>query len=454
MAQVSDVKNIVTSGLTYIDALLNTGPGWNYLTPATNNIAYTFSIASGNESDVSGQQAFNDAQKTATRGALDYISGLTGITFSETVNGTAASIHFCLINIADTSTTGYCSWSYGYSSDSNDTITTYSAEAYVYLDNVEWLSQNSNLTPGGYGYETLLHEMGHALGLKHPFEKSPTLPSDQDNTTNTLMSYTSKGGPYSTFSPYDVAALNWIYGGDGLSGALGINSTSGGRYWTGTDNADLITAGSGNDFLKGEAGNDTLTGGTGNDTLSGGTGNDAIDGGSGTDTAVYANARAQYTIALNAANFQVDNSSEGLDTLTSVERLKFSDMSVALDIDGHAGSTARILGLVFGKEAVSNKTYAGIGLNYLDGGMSYQDLLQLALNAKLGDGYSNSSEVNLIYQNLVSSLPATADLNYWTGTISSGLYSQISLAVMAANLDLNAANINLVGLARTGLEYV
>ncbi|MGZ5006955.1 MAG: M12 family metallo-peptidase [Methylobacter sp.] len=454
MAQVSDIKNVVTSGLTHIDALLNTGPGWNYLTPATNTISYTFSVASGNETNVSGQQAFNDVQQTVTRAALSYISGLTGINFTETANGSAANLHFCFTNIADPTTSGLCSWSYGYYADSNNTITSYTAGAYVYLDNAEWLSQNSNLTPGGYGYETLLHELGHALGLKHPFDKSPTLPSDQDNSSNTIMSYTSKGGPHSTFSPYDVAALNWIYGGDGLSGALGINSTGGGRYWTGTDNADVITAGSGNDMLEGGAGNDTLTGGAGNDTLRGGAGNDSIDGGSGTDTSVYANARAQYTIALNAANCQVNNSGEGLDTLTNVERLKFSDMSVALDIDGRAGSTARILGLVFGREAVSNKTYAGIVLKFLDQGMSFQDLLQLALDARLGNGYSTSSEVNLIYQNLVGFPPSTADLNYWTGAIGSGQYSQISLAVMAANLDLNATNINLIGLAGSGLEYV
>jgi len=455
MPQVSDVTNALTSGLTHIDALLDTGPGWNYLTPATHAISYTFSIASGNESGVSNQQAFSDAQKNATQEALSYISNLTGIAFTETSNGSSAGIHFCLINITGASTSGLCSWHSGYSYDGSNTITSYTAEAYVYLDNVEWLAQNSNLTPGGYGYQTLLHEMGHALGLKHPFEGNSTLPSNQDTTANTLMSYTSNGGPYSSFNPYDVAALNWIYGGDGLSGALGIGSSGGGRYWTGTGNGDLITAGSSNDLLKGEAGNDTLIGGAGNDTISGGADNDTIDGGSGTDTVVYAQTRSQYAIGFSAAHFEINNSgSDGLDTLTSVERLQFSDMSVALDIESHAGSTAKILGIVFGKESVSNKTYAGIGLKYLDEGMSYQDLLQLALNAKLGNGFSNASEVNLLYQNLVASLPSPTDLNYWTDAITSGLYSQISLAVMAANLDLNANNINLVGLATTGLEYV
>jgi Ca2+-binding RTX toxin-like protein len=298
MTQVSDVKNNVTSGLTHIDALLSNGPGWNYLTPATNNVAYTFSIASGNEPGIVGQQAFGDAQKSAALGALSYISSLTGITFSETSNGIAANIHFCLRDIPGASVTGLCSWNIHYAFDGGNTITEYTADAYVYLDNVEWFAQSNNLTPGGVGYETLLHEMGHALGLKHPFEDSPVLPSNQDNTANTLMSYTKSGGPYTSFSPYDVAALNWIYGGDGLVGALGVGSNGGGRYWTGSTGADVITAGSSDDLLKGEAGNDTLTGGAGNDTIFGGAG----DG----DIAIFSGTYASYTYSPNAWKFKLE----------------------------------------------------------------------------------------------------------------------------------------------------
>jgi serralysin len=158
-------------------------------------------------------------------------------------------------------------------------LVSYDADAYVYLDNVEWRAQNHNLTPGGYGYETLLHELGHALGLKHPFDDSIHLPASQDNTNNTLMSYTPAGGAHSTYSQYDVAALNWLYGGDGLGGALGINSTTGARYITGTSGAD------------------TLTGTAANDKLEGDGGNDMIDGGSGTDTAVFRGVRSNYTIS-------------------------------------------------------------------------------------------------------------------------------------------------------------
>ena len=44
-----------------------------------------------------------------------------------------------------------------------------------------------------YDYEVLVHEIGHALGLKHPFEangaNTAILSNYEDNTHNTAMSY-------------------------------------------------------------------------------------------------------------------------------------------------------------------------------------------------------------------------------------------------------------------------
>src|SRR5262245_5477326 len=42
--------------------------------------------------------------------------------------------------------------------------------------------------PGTFFYETMLHEIGHALGLKHPFDGTP-LPAEFNNTRYTVMAY-------------------------------------------------------------------------------------------------------------------------------------------------------------------------------------------------------------------------------------------------------------------------
>ena len=142
MPTLSDIHNTPLSGLNHIDALLDTGPDWNYLTPVGNVIYYTFSISSGTEirsgSPVTGQQAFTLSQEMATRTAMAYISELTGIVFAPTADGDAAQVHFSNLDIENSSTTGLCSWKASFSHYAGtETLVTYEADAYVYLDNRE-----------------------------------------------------------------------------------------------------------------------------------------------------------------------------------------------------------------------------------------------------------------------------------------------------------------------------
>lgn len=208
-------------------------------------------------------------------------------------------------------------------------------------------------------------------------------------------------------------------------------------------------------LISGDGGNNTLTGGNGNDVLVGATGNDTIDGGSGADIALYLASRGNYTLSKGTGSYSISDTigTDGSDTLLNIERLQFSDTKLAIDLDGNAGTTAKILGAVGGAAAVDIAEYVGIGLELLDAGMSYTTLMQLALNAKLGAGFSNAAEVNLLYQNIAGVLPSAADLAYWTGVLDAGTFTQASLAVIAADLDLNKANVDLVGLQQTGLEY-
>ena len=145
---------------------------------------------------------------------------------------------------------------------------------------------------------------------------------------------------------------------------------------------------------------------------------------------------------------------DGTDTLANIERLKFEDASVAVDLSGLAGSVAKILGSVFGKAEVSNKAYVGIGLFYSDGGMSYENLMQLAIDARLGAGASHQAVVDLLYTNVVGVAPPEADRAYFVGLLDSKAFTVAGLGVMAADTDLNKVNIDLVGLANQGLEYV
>ena len=140
--------------------------------------------------------------------------------------------------------------------------------------------------------------------------------------------------------------------------------------------------------------------------------------------------------------------------LINIERLQFADTNLALDLDGHAGQTIKLLGLLLGKDQATNKTYVGAGLKLLDDGMTYEQLMGAALDVVLGANASSLSVVELIWNNLIGPPTPADNISQYSVLIDNGAYTSAGLAIVAANNDLNATNIDLVGLAQTGVEYI
>jgi serralysin len=79
---------------------------------------------------------------------------------------------------------------------------------------------------GSYAYHTVMHELGHALGLQHPHEGSLVLDDARDNVEYTVMSYRSYAGSSrdsflygewdgpQSYMMLDIAALQTLYGAD------------------------------------------------------------------------------------------------------------------------------------------------------------------------------------------------------------------------------------------------
>ena len=439
MPTVADATTAHITGLNHIDALLNTGPAWNYLQPATNNtLSYTFSVASGNEDNRTDVAAFNASQQTHTRSMLAGITSVTGIKFSETSDGTAALLHFAMNDIVGPTTAGLLSWQSSYNFTSNDELTSYSASAYVYLDSVEWGAQNLALAPGNNGYETLLHEMGHALGLKHPFEGDIRLPGATDTSANTVMSYTDSGGPYSTFRPYDLAALNWLYGGDGLGGKLGINSLADGRYLTGSASADTLTTASGDDILVGLGGNDVL------------------NGAAGFDTAIYAANRANFTLAKSGNNFTLtDNTSAlGIDTLSNIERITFADRTIDFDTNGIAAKAYRVYQAAF--DRAPDAGGFGFWINTLNLTSSIQQVAAGFVSSAefisvYGANASNASIVTKMYNNVLHRAPEQGGFDFWVDVLNRG--NPVAL-VLAEFSESQENKTQVLGTIQNGMEYI
>jgi serralysin len=177
---------------------------------------------------------------------------------------------------------------------------------------------------------TMLHEIGHALGLKHSFESflgTPVLPIAEENRRYTVMSYVpppGTTGEAATPMLYDIAALQLLYGTNSATRAgntvytRSVGAPIVETIWDG-GGIDLIeaatqdrafidlregmfsTIGSHNlaiaygtviENARGGAGHDLLNGNNSANRLDGGAGINVLVGHGGADRFVYANPNA------------------------------------------------------------------------------------------------------------------------------------------------------------------
>ena len=204
-----------------------------------------------------------------------------------------------------------------------------------------------------------------------------------------------------------------------------------------------------------------------NDTLAGTAGNDVIDGLASTDTVLYSGNRASYSLAKTGNGFSLMDSSgrDGTDTLLNIERIKFADLSIALDVGvtQSAGKAQLLLGAVLGSELVlQKKPLIGAVIDLFDQGFTLQQLsgavLRLDIWGLLANGGSASASntqianyllatVNKSAPNAATLAAAVAALDTETGAAQGNFLAQ--LAESAAN----QVQVGLVGLATTGLEF-
>jgi Ca2+-binding RTX toxin-like protein len=217
------------------------GDAWGEKSSIIKTVSLTFSFPweNGSNSYFSGAQndnytifsehegtnhaAFNTEQKAAATAALQAWANVANLSFTNVVDNatTVGEIRFAFSS--DNSLSGVWGHAY-YPSD----YFPFGGDIWVNYDR----ASDTDWTKGSANFDSLIHETGHALGLKHPFEDAPILSPQYDSEQFTVMSYTNPpkalwpqvtqtGTNYSAKSRFinpetpmvlDVAAIQYIYG--------------------------------------------------------------------------------------------------------------------------------------------------------------------------------------------------------------------------------------------------
>jgi Ca2+-binding RTX toxin-like protein len=347
----ANASSVPNSGTRNIDALLS-GDKWgnalnsnstpttiSYSFPWINGLSAVFSAPAGApysldyEQDATQHFGLNSSQQTAATLALTAWSNVANINF-QLVSETSTNVGD--IRVAFSSATkldkfwGYASYPSGYWPMGGDVWINAK-----YGNDTDW-------TVGSNNFESLLHEFGHSLGLKHPFTGDVVLNSSLDNTVNSIMSYTDINDIYpnagyingkydwltyeinqETPMVFDIAAIQYMYGANNnyktgddtytfdptkpffktiwdaggkdtisisnFSLACAIDLTPGSysslRYPRPSDTGGVTVTYDGTNNL-GIAFNciiENVIGGSGSDKLTGNSANNSLDGGSGND---------------------------------------------------------------------------------------------------------------------------------------------------------------------------
>ncbi len=535
-------QSVINSQL--INALLS-GDAWGSSTTNATPIVLTFSFPWANgssfffgykdqpyskdyEQSAPLRAAFNQAQQQATIEALQAWADVANIQFLRVADDAASA---GTLRFAFSSAQALDNW-WGHASYPNKDWPS-GGDVWVnykYSSALDWSIGSSN-------FDSLIHEIGHALGLKHPFSGDAIIPVQYDSEQYTVMSYTSptkdiwptvarSGSRYSVTSEFvnpespmvvDVAAIQYMYGKNSshrfgndiykidadspffktIWDAGGIDTIDASAFaepctidlnpgsysslgfrsnwfdfkhinWTNPYDDNEIYDGTNNlgiafdcwiENVNGGSGNDRIIGNEKSNEIRGNGGSDTIDGGLGIDIFICKGKKSEYQLIKSSGDTwrisDQQSGRDGSDLLTRVERIKFSDIVIALDIAETSGQAYRIY------KAAFNRTPDTGGLGYwitqMDKGMNTVDVAARFIDSAefrtlYGQNPSNADFLTKVYTNVLGRTPDQGGYNWWLNELNTNP-SKTKAKVLADFSESAENQTSVASLIGNGITY-
>jgi len=465
-----------------------TSAGWSSGNATGAAVTFTSSTANTNVTNLSGALSIADSAPTitVTEGSAVAATESAAVTFRSMTAGqtlTIAGLTYTAGTLGATAeqvASAFSNLAVGTTADNANNILPALASAYV-------------VTPGLLTSTTSLsgYIVKPADGNSYTFLASGTFTGTSNATTTSTIA--SIKGTVTSFKVFINGAL-----AESINYDSGIDTTMFGiTDSTGTPPSPSVAAqraqatlqfnlisnqiNKGSTFTGSDASNggiDQVLGGTGNDRFIGYASNDYFDGRGGVDTAVYRGSVKNYTLSLSttidrtdplqtntlSATFITDavTGRDGVDTLINVERLAFSDATIAYDTAKgmNAGDAYRLY------KAAFDRTPDEVGLGYwiktLDSGTNTllkvsQGFINSPEFIKLnGVDSSNATFITNLYKFVLKRTPDAAGYQYWDTLLGNNNASaRAYVLVDFANSPENIAQVaNLIANGISYTEYI
>ncbi len=211
----SPITSVTEPGVSYIDALVD-GEKWGGPLGSGVTLSYSFPTAGSVWSPVyagaepASIQYLSAAEQATFQAALQTWADVANITFVQVADA-PANVGDIRVAVSSYLPSDAQAWAYLPGGDP-------AQDGDVWLNSAYRAGSYDNSGDAGtrnYGFATMIHELGHALGLGHPFEGPDAVPGV--TVQQSIMAY--DDDPYATpwWRPttpmiWDVAAVQYLYG--------------------------------------------------------------------------------------------------------------------------------------------------------------------------------------------------------------------------------------------------
>ena len=201
-----------------------------------------------------------------------------------------------------------------------------------------------------------------------------------------------------------------------------------------------------------------LLGTVGNDTFKVDEESRVIDGGAGLDTAVFFGTRSDYRLqvssGVDASVARLGNPDQSV-SVFNIERLRFSDVAVALDIEDSAGEVYRLYQAAFGR----TPDYAGLGywIAQRDSGIEMISISERFIKSDefdfiYGVDSTNAQFLTKLYQNVLGRDPDLIGYNWWLNELNTNP-SKTKAKVLADFAESGENQAGVASLIGSGITY-